>query len=152
MKNRCYNCGKAVSPDRTCFSDGNCPEFIPAGTERKCGNCWYYAKDYFFHEDCCTVDEDDEEGTIHMGIDADQEACGRWEENLSMHDGEISYKASGILGAMKCLLKMEVMLCEDGKRVVHFLDPKMGTWEESEITKEEEIQLMRMCYRGLLRK
>ena len=82
MKNRCYNCVKAVSPDRTCFSDGNCPEFIPAGTERKCGNCLYFAKEYFCHRDCCTADEDDDEGTIRF-VDAGDEPCGRWEADLN---------------------------------------------------------------------
>ena len=122
-------------------------------TERKCGNCWYYAKDYFCHEDCCTVDEDDEEGTIHMGIDADQEACGRWEEELTMPDGEAATRKTENFSAGTCLLQMEVRWYEEkGKHTLHFLDPKHSTWEETEITQEEAIQLMRMCYRGLLRK
>ena len=29
MENRCYNCAKFLSPDRTCISDGDCPEFDP---------------------------------------------------------------------------------------------------------------------------
>lgn len=29
MKNRCYNCSRALSPVRACISDGDCPEFDP---------------------------------------------------------------------------------------------------------------------------
>lgn len=49
--------------------------------EAKCGNCWHFAKDYFMHRDCCTVDEDDEEETLHWAC-ADDEPCNRWELDL----------------------------------------------------------------------
>ena len=29
MKNKCYNCVKALDPDRTCMSDGGCDWFEP---------------------------------------------------------------------------------------------------------------------------
>ena len=29
IENRCYNCSKAFSPNRTCYSDGECPKFKP---------------------------------------------------------------------------------------------------------------------------
>ena len=32
---------------------------------QKCENCWHFARKYFFDRDCCTVDEDDDEGTLH---------------------------------------------------------------------------------------
>ena len=46
--------------------------------ERKCENCCHFAREYFGGRDCCTVDEDDDEGTIHWA-NADNEACGSWE-------------------------------------------------------------------------
>ena len=33
MKNRCYNCAKFLNPDRTCFSDGECPNFDPGPSD-----------------------------------------------------------------------------------------------------------------------
>lgn len=29
IENRCYNCSKAFSPKRTCYSNGECPKFEP---------------------------------------------------------------------------------------------------------------------------
>ena len=153
MENRCYNCEKALSADRTCISDGECDQFVPVGHERKCRDCWYFAKDYFCHRDCCTVDEEDDEGTIHFA-EADDDACGRWEQNLTYGEESVTKKSChGSSQQGKRLLQMEVYWKEDeGKHIVHFLDPKHHTWEDSEITQEEAVQLMRMCYRGLVRK
>lgn len=33
MENRCYNCAKAFTADRTCFSNGNCEWFEPCEKE-----------------------------------------------------------------------------------------------------------------------
>lgn len=50
--------------------------------KRNCGNCWHFARKYFLGRDCCIVDEDNEEGTIHYAK-ADDEPCGQWELDLA---------------------------------------------------------------------
>ena len=35
MENRCYNCAKGMSPDRTCRADGDCPEFDAGISDRE---------------------------------------------------------------------------------------------------------------------
>lgn len=54
--------------------------------DKKCKDCWYFARDYFCHKDCCTVDEDNDEdpettGIIHF-VNAEDECCNRFEQDL----------------------------------------------------------------------
>ena len=53
----------------------------------KCGNCWHFAPGYFCGRDCCTVDEDDDEGTIHWA-EKEDEPCNRWELDLCQGEKE----------------------------------------------------------------
>ena len=51
--------------------------------EKKCENCFWFHPKYFCNRDCCTVDEDDDEGTLHYA-NSDDEPCDLWEYNLTI--------------------------------------------------------------------
>ena len=48
----------------------------------KCENCFWFHPKYFLDRDCCTVDEDDDEGTLHYANPED-EPCNLWEYDLT---------------------------------------------------------------------
>lgn len=54
--------------------------------EAKCGNCWHFAREYgIFGNDCCTIDEDDDEV---VWVNAEDEPCNRWELDLCIVSDE----------------------------------------------------------------
>jgi len=55
--------------------------------DKKCKDCWYFAKKYWCDYDCCTVDEDNDTDADHTGIihfvNAEDECCNRFEQDLT---------------------------------------------------------------------
>ena len=55
--------------------------------DKKCKDCWHFAKQYFCDKDCCLIDEDiitddGDTGIIHF-VNADDECCNRFEQDLN---------------------------------------------------------------------